>query len=200
MKVAAIQTAPVPGDVTANAATGARLIREAQARVAVLPELFLCAYDPPALFAQPVSQTHVEADEAGRIDDARLDPIRDACRDGATVAVLGAAVSHVDGRRTCSSVVVFPDGSTIAAYDKQNLWGADERARFTPGERGATLTVDDWRLGLGICYDGCFPEHGRAVAAAGADAYLCPSGYLRGSEHRRDVYYAARALDNTMYV
>ena len=31
-------------------------------------------------------------------------------------------------------------------------------------------------------------------------AYLCPSGYLAGSEHRRDIYYAARALDNTMYV
>jgi 5-aminopentanamidase len=30
--------------------------------------------------------------------------------------------------------------------------------------------------------------------------YLCPSAYLAGSQHRRDVYYAARALDNTMYV
>jgi predicted amidohydrolase len=28
----------------------------------------------------------------------------------------------------------------------------------------------------------------------------CPSGYLAGSAHRRDIYYAARALDNTMYV
>jgi predicted amidohydrolase len=53
---------------------------------------------------------------------------------------------------------------------------------------------------LGICYDGCFPEHGRAAAADGAHGYLCPSAYLAGSQHRRDVYYAARALDNTMYV
>jgi len=30
--------------------------------------------------------------------------------------------------------------------------------------------------------------------------YLVPSGYVVGSEHRRDLYYAARALDNTMYV
>ncbi len=64
----------------------------------------------------------------------------------------------------------------------------------------ATLLVDGWRLGLGICYDGCFPEHGRAVAGDGAHGYLCPSGYLVGSEHRRDLYYPARALDNTMYV
>jgi len=62
------------------------------------------------------------------------------------------------------------------------------------------VTVDGWRFGLGICYDGCFPEHGRAAALDGADGYLVPSGYLDGSAHRRDVYYAARALDNTMYV
>ncbi|PZG23452.1 nitrilase, partial [Micromonospora craterilacus] len=79
------------------------------------------------------------------------------------------------------------------------LWGG-ERELFQPGRRGATLLVDDWRLGLGICYDGCFPEHGRAAADDGAHGYLCPSGYLVGSEHRRDLYYAARALDNTMYV
>jgi predicted amidohydrolase len=96
--------------------------------------------------------------------------------------------------------VVDADGAVTAAYDKQNLWGPYERALFQPGGRGAALELDGWRMGLGICYDGCFPEHGRAAALDGAQAYLCPSGYLAGSEHRRDVYYAARALDNTMYV
>jgi predicted amidohydrolase len=62
------------------------------------------------------------------------------------------------------------------------------------------MHVDGWTFGLGICYDGCFPEHGRAAAVDGADGYLVPSGYLEGSAHRRDLYYAARALDNTMYV
>jgi predicted amidohydrolase len=62
------------------------------------------------------------------------------------------------------------------------------------------VTVDGWRLGLGICYDGCFPEHGRAAALDGAHGYLCPSAYAAGSQHRRDLYYPARALDNTMYV
>ena len=60
--------------------------------------------------------------------------------------------------------------------------------------------MDGWRFGLGICYDGCFPEHGRSAAVDGAQGYLIPSGYVVGSEHRRDVYYPARALDNTMYV
>ncbi|PWU57585.1 nitrilase, partial [Micromonospora sp. S4605] len=139
------------------------------------------------------------ADPTADVDDPRLDPLRSAARDGGTVVVVGAAVRHPDGRRTISSLVVDRTGGVRVGYDKQQLWG-DERDLFVPGGRGATLLVDGWRFGLGICYDGCFPEHGRAAAADGAHGYLCPSGYLAGSEHRRDLYYAARALDNTMYV
>ncbi len=116
------------------------------------------------------------------------------------MVVVGASVRHADGRRTCAAVVVDRAGDAIAAYDKQLLWGPEENALFAPGTTGATLVVDGWRLGLGICYDGCFPEHGRAAADDGAHGYLAPSGYVVGSAHRRDVYYAARALDNTMYV
>ena len=201
LTVAAVQAEPVPGDVAGNAATAARLATraaDAGARIAVLPELFLPAYHPPTLAADPTG-TDVAASEDGRVDDPRLDPLRQAARDGGATVVLGAAVRHPDGRRTISSLVVDPTGAVRSAYDKQQLWGG-ERDLFDAGRRGATLLVDGWLLGLGICYDGCFPEHGRAAAADGAHGYLCPSGYLAGSEHRRDLYYAARALDNTMYV
>ena len=202
LTVAAVQARPVPGDVAANAETAARLVARAAsagAKVAVLPELFLCAYHPPTLRGEPEA-TDVAARDGGRVDDARLAPLAEAARAHGVVAVVGASVRHADGRRTCSSLVVDRAGGVSAAYDKQNLWGADERELFTPGANGAMLTVDGWRFGLGICYDGCFPEHGRAAASEGAVGYLCPSGYLWGSRHRRDVYYAARALDNTMYV
>ncbi|MEU8264966.1 carbon-nitrogen hydrolase family protein [Micromonospora sp. NPDC048999] len=199
MTVAAVQAEPVPGDVAANATTAARLVgRAAGARIVVLPELFLPAYHPPTLAADPAG-TDVAADAERRVDDPRLDPLRQATRAGGTTVVVGAAVRYPCGRRTISSLVVDPAGVVLAAYDKQQLWGG-ERELFSPGRRGATLLVDDWRFGLGICYDGCFPEHGRAAADDGAHGYLCPSGYLAGSEHRRDVYYAARALDNTMFV
>ncbi|MEW2385057.1 carbon-nitrogen hydrolase family protein [Micromonospora sp. NPDC047707] len=201
LTVAAVQSQPAPGDVPGNAARGAALVRRAAgdgARVVVLPELFLPAYHPPTLAVDPAG-TDVAADPARRVADPRLAPLRDAARDGGTVVVVGAAVRHPDGRRTISALVVDRAGEVHVGYDKQQLWGG-ERELFDPGDRGATLLLDGWRLGLGICYDGCFPEHGRAAAADGAHAYLCPSGYLAGSAHRRDLYYAARALDNTMYV
>lgn len=198
LTVAAIQAEPVPGDVAGNARLAAELVRRAGgARVAVLPELFLPAYHPPAL-RDPATDVAATAD--GAVDDPRLAPLSEAARDGAIVVVVGAAVRHPDGRRTCSALVVDREGAVTSGYDKQHLWGADERALFTAGTAGSTLTVDGWRFGLGVCYDGSFPEHGRAAADDGAAGYLCPSGFLAGSEHRRDLYYAARALDNTMYV
>ncbi|MEU7759844.1 MULTISPECIES: carbon-nitrogen hydrolase family protein [Micromonospora] len=199
LTVAAVQAQPVPGDVPGNARTAARLVGRAEgARVVVLPELFLPAYHPPTLGADPEG-TDVAADADGRVSDVRLDPLRSAAADAGAAVVIGAAVRHPDRRRTISSLVVDPAGTVTAAYDKQQLWSG-ERELFDAGRRGATLEVDTWRLGLGVCYDGCFPEHARAAARDGAHGYLCPSGYLAGSAHRRDLYYAARALDNTMYV
>ncbi|MGW8645940.1 carbon-nitrogen hydrolase family protein [Micromonospora chalcea] len=199
LTVAAVQAQPVPGDVAGNARAAARLVARAEgARVVVLPELFLPAYHPPTLGADPEG-TDVAADADGRVADPRLDPLRTAAADAGAAVVIGAAVRHPDRRRTISSLVVDPAGTVTAAYDKQQLWSG-ERELFDAGRRGATLDVDTWRLGLGVCYDGCFPEHARAAAGDGAHGYLCPSGYLAGSAHRRDLYYAARALDNTMYV
>ena len=202
LAVAAVQAQPTPGDVAGNAATAARLVRAAADRgavLAVLPELFLPAYHPPALRADPEG-THVAAAADGRVDDARLDALRAVARERSVVVVVGAAVRHHDARRTCSVLVVDRSGGVRVGYDKQHLWGPDENELFTSGATGATLVVDDWRLGLAVCYDGCFPEHGRAAASDGVHGYLAPSGYLDGSQHRRDLYYAARALDNTMYV
>lgn len=201
LTVAAVQADPVPGDVAGNTVTAARLVRQAAdsgARVVVLPELFLSAYHPPILGADPAG-TDVAADPDAVVADPRLDPLRAVAHESDTVVVVGASVRHPDQRRTISALVVDRAGTVRVGYDKQQLWSA-ERELFTSGRRGATVLVDDWRLGLGICYDGCFPEHARAAAADGAHGYLCPSGYVVGSEHRRDVYYAARALDNTMYV
>lgn len=198
LTVAAVQATPIPGDVAANALSGAALIARAAdqgARLVVLPELYLSAYHPPAIRADPVA-TMVRADETGLITDPRLDPLRE----GGIVAVIGAGVVHPDGMRTCSSIVVDRAGEIRVAYNKQYLCGPDEKELFTPGAEGSTLEIDGWRFGLGICYDGCFPEHGRAAAGDDVHGYLVPAAYLQGSRHRRDIYYAARALDNTMYV
>jgi 5-aminopentanamidase len=192
IRVAAAQAASVPGDVGANVATAVSLVEgaaERGARVAVLPELFLTGYDESAW-------TH---DVSLALDDERLTPLSEVARSTSTVVVVGAGVRRALDESTLSLLVVDDRGEVTAPYDKQHLCGA-ERDFFTAGRHGATVVVDGWELGLGICYDGCFPEHARSAAAGGASAYLVPAAYYTGGEHRRDVYYAARALDNGIYV
>jgi predicted amidohydrolase len=200
LRIAAVQAAAIAGEVAANAATVARLTREAAeggARLAVFPELFLPAYAMKTLAAD--LGPDVIPGEDGAVDDSRLDPLLDAARDTGVAVLVGASVRRGD-RRTISLLLVEGSGPIRAVYDKQHLWADAEQSIFVPGTSATTISVDGWELALGICYDGCFPEHGRAAALDGADGYLCPSAYLAGSEHRRDLYYAARALENTMYV
>ena len=197
LRVAAAQAESVPGDVAANVATAVSLVTAAAdqgARVVVLPELFLTGYDESAW-------TH----EAGLSLDPStghrelLSPLSEVAASRSVVVVVGAAVRRALDETTLSVLVVGTDGEITAPYDKQHLCH-EERDFFEPGDHGATIVVDGWDLALGVCYDGCFPEHALSATAAGASAYLVPAAYYVGAEHRRDVYYAARALDNGIYV
>jgi predicted amidohydrolase len=195
LRVAAVQAESVAGEVEANVATACRLIEAAAAegaKVAVLPELFLPGYDPGTLRADPDGCDVTVA-------DPRLAPLRRTAENAGVASLVGASTRAPDGSRRVSALSFGPDGRVEVAYSKQHLWD-EERGIFSRGEAGAAVELGGWQLGLGICYDACFPEHARAASEAGALAYLCPAAYVVGSEHRRDLYYAARAIDNAIYV
>ena len=192
LRVASVQAVAVSGEIEHNAATAARLLEEAArsgAAVVVFPELFLCGYDLELVERDP-GRCDIEA------DDARLDPVRAACRAGGVTGVLGGSVITADGRsRTISALVIDDQGGLAVRYDKQYLWHEDERLIFEPGTDGCVFDVHGWRLGIGICYDATFPEHARAASLAGADGYLCPSAFREPT-----ILHPVRALENTMYV
>ena len=190
LRVAAAQAEAVAGALEANVLTAAGLVREAGeegAQVVVLPEAFLTGYD-----------MEVFAGLLPALVDLPLEPLREAAADTGAVVVTSSAL-EAGGVKTLSSVVVQPDGAVDVPYDKQHLDG-DEKTYFVAGDHGASIRLHGVELGLSICYDGCFPEHARAAADDGAVAYLSSSAYFVGGEHRRDLYYAARAVENGMYV
>lgn len=152
----------------------------------VLPEAFLTGYDASA-FAGALPTVD---DLAGGV----LDPLREAAVAVGATVVASAALARPQGR-TLSSVVVGPDGTTTAPYDKQHLDG-DEPEWFVAGESGASIVVDGHVLALSICHDGSVPAHAAEAAGAGAAAYLCSVAYFPGGARRMDVTYAARALDH----
>lgn len=196
LRIAVAQAEVVPGDVDANVRTAAELVREAAgqgARVVVFAEKFLSGYEIDLIRSDP----HQHAVQAG--GDERLAPLRDACRETGTVAVVGAAV-HDGGVLRVSALVVGPDGRTIARYDKQTLFKHEQQV-YEQGTAGCTLELDGgWRLGLGICYDSGFPEHARAAALDGCHAYLVGALFSVGNGyHESRIWFPARAFDNTVY-
>lgn len=191
--VAVAQAESVESDVGANVAKAAELVDLATsqgARLVVLPEAFLTGYSEAAFGS--------DLPHEDSLDDAWLDPLREAAARGGCVVVAGTSLQRATVK-TLSLLVIRPDAETSAPYDKQHLSGY-ENYYFTPGDHGTSIAVDGIELGLSICYDGCFPEHARAAADDGAIGYLNAAAYMAGGEQRRDLYYPARALDNGMYV
>lgn len=131
--------------------------------------------------------------------DSRLEPLQRSASDHGVAVLVGASVRLSKNARALALLSCTATGEVSVAYSKQHLW-QEEQAIFTAGTEGASVELRGWMVGLGICYDGCFPEHARAASDAGAVGYVCPSAYVVGSGNRRDLYYAARALDNGVYV
>ncbi|WP_330335481.1 carbon-nitrogen hydrolase family protein (plasmid) [Streptomyces sp. NBC_00536] len=198
LTVAAGQAACVALDVSANAATAAGLVRRAAAQgsdLLVLPELFLTGYELPGIVAAPATY-------ALSPEDPRLDVLATACAETGTAVVVGApAVDGGSGGLRISAFVFGRDGRFVVRYDKQHVTPGERAAGFTAGARGCTVSLDGWRLGLGICWDSGFPEHARAAALDGAHAYLVGAMFGRGGGERQlGTVFPARALDNTSYV
>ncbi len=189
LRVAAAQDVAVAGDLEANVATAAALVGRRPTRA---PGRRAAGGVPQRLRPRGLRR------DLPSLVDLPLGPLVEAAREAGAVVVVGAALA-AGGVATLSSVVVPPDGAVDVPYDKQHLDG-DEKQYFTPGDHGSSMRVRGLELGLSICYDGCFPEHARAAAEDGAVGYLSSSAYFAGGEHRRDLYYAARAVENGMYV
>lgn len=155
LRIAAAQPRCTPYDVAANAVAHAEVIRDAAAQVVVFPELSLTGYE---LDAPPVAP-----------DDARLQPIVDACAATGSLGLVGAPTADADGDHI--SVMAVDGSGAKVAYDK--MWLSEtESLRFRPGGDTVVLHVDGWRLGLAVCKDSGVSEHAAATAARGMDVYV----------------------------
>ncbi|MFJ5724178.1 carbon-nitrogen hydrolase family protein [Streptomyces sp. NPDC093149] len=198
LTVATGQAACVALDVAANADTAADLVRRAGdqgADLLVLPELFLTGYELPGIVADPATCTLSPT-------DSRLDLLAAACAETRTAVVAGAPTRDAEtGELRISALVLGRDGHFAAQYDKQHVTPSERAFGFGAGVRGCTITLDGWRLGLGICWDSGYPEHARAAALDGCHVYLVGAMFGRGNgERQRAIIFPARALDNTSYV
>ena len=155
LTVAVAQPACTAHDVTGNAGHHAEAVRRAQARVVVFPELSLTGYELDAAAVDP--------------DNTALVPVVEACAATGAIALVGAPVRD-DGREFIA--VLRVDGSGVFMAYRKTWLGTAEAGRFSPGPGPSVLTVDGWRLGLGVCKDTGSMQHVAATAALEVDGYL----------------------------
>ena len=142
--------------------------------------------------------------------DEWLPRYRSLARETGVWLLLGSMAVRVDeGRCANRSLLIGPDGTIVARYDKIHMFDVDleggesyrESRRYRPGGEAIVADTPWGRMGMTICYDMRFPALYRDLAQAGADYLAVPSAFARptGRAHWR-VLLRARAIETGCFV
>lgn len=106
------------------------------------------------------------------------------------------------GRLYNCSVLLGPDGATVATYRKIHRFGFTEgEARLVDrGDQPVTVALPATRLGLATCYDLRFPELFRLLVDAGAQTLCVPAGWPAARLEHWRLLLRARAVESQAYV
>jgi predicted amidohydrolase len=145
-------------------------------------------------------------------EDSTLAMCRDKAREHAVWLHVGSLLVRIaDKDRVWNrSYMISPEGTIVARYDKLHTFdvflgdGADfvESRAVAPGQLGAVaVDVDEFRVGLSICYDLRFPHLFQALARAGAGMLMIPASFsvVTGPLHW-EALLKARAIETGSYV
>lgn len=160
MKIALIQTNPIIGDFSNNAAIIQRQAlraKEMGAQLAIFPELALCGY-PPMDYLEHPSFLSQQNDSL----DLLLKEVRG-------ITILCGIISPCEekkGKSLHNTALLFRDGEILHASHKKLLPTYDvfdESRYFQPGKSSQFFSLDGLNLGITICEDlfndvDAFPE------------------------------------------
>ena len=194
MKVATAQISCALGDFDAKL----RKIRDFVARAkksgaefVVFPEMIDTGY------SMPVIQKHARSWKDGAIGE-----IQKIAKENAIAIICG--VSDREGESIFNGqVFVNAKGEILAKYRKTHLVTAaplDERVCLSSGNEFVTGKIDNFKVGLSICYDLRFPEMARSlVVKHGVNVIVNSSAWpVVRAEHLR-ILAVARAVENQSY-
>lgn len=170
--VACAQIEPVVGRKRENLDKTADWIERAAkagASLVVLPELCDSGY---------VFESRTEAAElASRYDDGESTELWTELARARNLVVVAGFCERVGDRLHNSAAVIGPQGR-IGLFRKVHLWG-DENLFFTPGDLGfPVFDTPLGTIGVGVCYDGWFPEFFRGCALKGAELVCVPTNWV----------------------
>jgi predicted amidohydrolase len=195
MKIAVYQGPEQSGGVTETLerlAQAARAAAARQARLLILPELFLTGYNIGAdsihRLAEPVDGP--SAQRAAQI-----------AKSESLALLYGYPERAADGQVFNAALLLDRDGRRLANHRKSHLFGELDRSAFAASSAAPTLAeIDGLRLGILICYDVEFPENVRLLALGGADLILVPTALMQPYGFIPRALVAARAYENQVFI
>jgi len=144
-------------------------------------------------------------------DDKTLAALRALADELGVWLLIGSIAVAVEGedRLANRSVLIAPDGSVRARYDKIHMFDVEvgdgqsyrESRAYRPGERAGLAEAEFGVLGMTICYDVRFPHLYRKLAQAGAEILTIPAAFTRvtGQAHWH-VLVRTRAIETGSFV
>lgn len=187
LRTALVQTDVEWGDLGANLDAAGRAVRDADASLVVLPEMFNLGYDPAA---------GERAEPPGGPTSRWMSET--AARFGK--AVTGSFAVCENGRVYNRMLFAFPDGRA-ESYDKRHLFSfSGENMRLASGSRRTVVEWGGFRILLQVCYDLRFPVWTRARCPDEYDLILYVASWDRSRIGVWDILLKARAIENQCYV
>ena len=193
-------------DVAANLEQAAGLIGEAAgvgASVVVLPENF------SFMGADDAARVAVAEDEDG--GQAQQFAAEQAKQHAVWLVAGTIPIRQPDGRVKSRSLLIAPDGSIAARYDKMHLFDVNvpvgqgesyrESATTVAGSEVVCADTPLARIGMSVCYDIRFPALFDRLGAAGMELLVVPAAFTvpTGRVHWRPLLQA-RAIESLCFV
>jgi len=203
IKAAAIQMNSQP-DVNVSLNEVEERVREAAkngAKLICLPENFAFLGDERGKLKQ---SAEISAQVEKRLPEL-------AKQLGVTIIGGGYPAQAQNGKIYNRSIVISPEGKTVATYDKIHLFDVDiseeetwrESDTVQGGKQEAVVYKSDElpSIGLSICYDLRFPELYRKMTKQGAEILTVPSAFTRPTgEAHWEPLLRTRAIENSCYL
>lgn len=141
-------------------------------------------------------------DHALMIPGKETDVIVKLAKDCEITILAGMIEKASKGSLYITHAVVSPDGK-IGIYRKIHL-APPERRIFKPGADLPLFKASGVTFGVGLCYDGHFPELCTILALKGAEVLFFPHASPRGSPEQKMArwmrYLPARSYDNGLFL
>ena len=200
VRVACCQIAPEVGHKKINLDKTAEFIMRAAregAQIIVLPELCSSGY---VFESRSEAFSLADAYVDGETTSLWVNLARDL-----GVYIVGGFAEKSPGELFNAAAVIGPQGR-IGLFRKVHLWG-DENLFFSAGDLGFPVFSTEYgTVGVGICYDGWFPEFYRTCALKGAELVCVPTNWvpIQGQDTKREamanILTMASAHANSIYI